>query len=131
MAELSKTDVERLLEKYKGRLDTEFGAPKPTEAGALPPAAVTKEYLEFLEELRPKHMGWYEKACNFCAKLLKMKVKKQRYDRLQEEIDVCHLNITPEGVETLSLLGPLAYMMVGAFLSFVLFTISLKYSSCF
>lgn len=115
-------DVEKLLAKYEGRIQTQFkGGKQEAAVTALPPATVTKEYEEFLEELRPGHMGLYEKACNFCAKLMKLKVKKERYAQLREQIDICHLNVTPEGIEAFSLLGPLVYMIPGAFVSFVIF----------
>jgi len=125
MAEITKKDVEKLLEKYEGRLQTQLGPKvKPAADTTMPSAAVTKEYLEFLKELRPAHMNFYENACNYCAKLLKMKVNKKRFEELQEQIEITHLNITPEGVDAFSLLGPLAYMLTGAFLSFVLFNSS-------
>jgi len=119
---MGKEEVEKLLSKYEGRLQTQMkGGTEVEGAAALPQAVVSKEYLEFLEELKPNHFGWYEKACNFCAKFLKMKVKKERYEQLKEQIDICHLNITPEGIEALAMLGPLTYLLTGAFLSFVVF----------
>ena len=126
MAEVTKKEVDKLLAKYEGRLQAQIGGGKKQEASltGLPPATTSKEYEEFLEELRPAHVGYYEKACNFCGKLMKMKVSKKRYAQLKEEIEISHLNVTPEGIEALSLLGPLAYIMIGAFLSFVLFNSS-------
>jgi len=123
-SEITKDDVERLLAKYEGKLGTQLQGGVTEETASMPQAAMSKEYLEFMDELRPNHINWYEKACNFCANLLKTKVKKERYDTLMEQIDICHLNTTPEGIEALSLLGPLAYILVGAFLSFVLFNSS-------
>ncbi len=112
MAELTKKDVEQLLTRYAKRLSKEFEEqPQPT----------SKEYLEFIAENMPKAMNWYEKLCNFSARIFKMSLSPARRKELEEHIKICHLNIPAEGVDTFAILAPLTYAVIGAFVSFVLF----------
>lgn len=129
MPEFSKEEVERLLQKYKSKVAAEMqtqqvvaspgtkdNSPDSVSAGVIR----TREYSEFKAEYMPKHMSIYEKLCNGFEKILKIAPDKKKTSALQESIDICHLNITPTGVYTFSLLGPLIIAMLGFFISFIL-----------
>ena len=47
----------------------------------------SREYKEFKDEYMPKHMGWYEKACNYFEGIVKLAPdpKKQQYCKLQSQ----------------------------------------------
>lgn len=113
MAELTKKDVEQLLKRYAKRLSVEFEEEQPQ--------LTSKEYLEFIAENMPKAMSWYEKLCNFSARIFKMSLSPARRKELEEHIKICHLNIPAEGVDTFAILAPLTYAVIGAFFSFVIF----------
>ena len=115
---MEKKDYEDLLEKYKSRIKEEFGesATKTTTS-----KFDTTEYLEFKKELFPTHYSWYEKACNYSGNLLKMSVDAKQKEKLQKDLDVCHLNTTPSGVISFSILLPVAVMFLGALISFAVF----------
>lgn len=113
MAELTKKDVEQLLKRYAKRLSTEFEEEQPQ--------VTSKEYLEFIAENMPKAMSWYEKLCNFSARIFKMSLSPARRKELEDHIKICHLNIPAEGADTFAILAPLTYAVIGAFFSFVIF----------
>ena len=110
MEPISKQD---LVARYKEKLQSELGLSKlgPSER------TFTREYKTFKSEAMPRHLTIYEKACNFCGKLLKIKVKQEKAAQLQESIDICHLNITPSGTIALSYLLPSAILLFGVVFS--------------
>ncbi len=112
----NQTDVKDLVARYKQKLQSEL------ELKELGPSerTFTREYKQFKKEAMPKHMTLYEKACNFCAKILKIKVKPEKAEKIQESINICHLNITPGGVQALAYLLPLAVMILGATFSILI-----------
>ncbi len=105
-----------LLEKYKKKLEQELGGP-----GAKEPVIRTKEYQEFRKEILPGHLNTYEKLCNLSEKILKVKPDPKRGAELQEAIATCHLNVTPAGTTSFSLLFPILFGLFGALVSFVAF----------
>ncbi|MBW2985040.1 hypothetical protein KY313_00080 [Candidatus Woesearchaeota archaeon] len=104
-----------LLDKYKRKIELEMGGEVKPSTGV-----VSREYSQFKKEMLPAQFGFYERACNFSESLMKIAPKKDAIVDLEESIDVCHLNITPTGVMSLSILGPLAFIIVGSLISFTL-----------
>ena len=104
-----------LLDKYKRKIESEMGGePKPNIG------IVSREYSQFKKEMLPAQFGLYEKACNFSEGIFKISPKKESIQGIEESIEVCHLNITPTGVMSLSILGPLAFIIIGSLVSFIL-----------
>ena len=118
MPEITKAEMEKLLAKYKTQIETEL-TPADEEIQSVG-VIRTREYKEFKKEYLPKHMSWYEKACNQAEKLFKITPDKKKAALLQESIDISHLEITPTGAYTLSLMFPAAYIILGVFISYVL-----------
>ena len=116
-SEIDKQKLLNLMEIYKKNLEKELGA-KVDEA---PQTQTTKEYKEFKAEFLPKHMGLYEKLCNFSEKTLKIKPDQKNASALQEAIGIIHLNITPTGATSFSILVPILGAVFGALLSFLVF----------
>ena len=104
-----------LVAKYRQKLQAEL------ELSELGPSerTFTREYKTFKQEAMPPHMTLYEKACNFCGRLLKVKVKPDKAARIQESIDICHLAITPSGVLALAYILPLVVMVLGVLASLI------------
>ena len=109
---------QELVEKYKKRLKEQLEVKATKGSGEL----FSREYQTFREEVLPTEMGLFEKACNFSERLIKIKAKPDKAAKMQNAINSCHLQITPSGVMALSLLLPVAVMLLGLLVSFVLFS---------
>ncbi|MCX8146939.1 MAG: hypothetical protein N3D84_00535 [Candidatus Woesearchaeota archaeon] len=119
MAKIEKEEIEEIMVKYKERLSTELKA--PLKESAEMKVIESREYQEFREEALPKPMTLYEKLCNFSEGILKMSPDKKKVPEYEEAIRICHLNVTPTGVASFSVLAPLALIVVGSLISFMIF----------
>lgn len=118
MPEISKEEMEKLLAKYKTKLEVNL-TPEDEELQSIG-VIRSRNYTDFKKEYLPKSMSWYEKACNQAEKLFKIVPDKKKADKLQESIEVCHINVTPAGTYTLALIAPMAYIVLGVLISFIL-----------
>jgi hypothetical protein len=116
--EISKEEMEQLLAKYKTKLEVTL-TPEDEEVQSIG-VIRSRAYKEFKQEYLPKHMSWYEKACQQSEKIFKITPDPKKAKALQESINVCHLNVTPTGAYSFSILFPAAYIMVGVLVSFLL-----------
>jgi len=112
---MEEKEYQDLLEKYKAKVKEEFGgvSKKPTKVSS-------KEYTEFKKELYPTNFSLYEKACNFSEKILKIKADPKKSIRTQKNIEACHLNITPSGIISFSLLGTISSIVISSIIAFML-----------
>ncbi len=115
---MEKKDYEDLLVKYKERINEEFGE---SSTKTTTTKFNTSEYIDFKNELFPTHYSWYEKACNYCGNLLQMSVSGKQKEQLQQDLDTCHLNTTPSGVVSLSILLPVSIMVFGSLIALAIF----------
>src|SRR3989344_1178264 len=113
---MQEEDYKKLIEKYKSKVREEFGD-NPT----ISPRVTSIEYSEFKDELYPTHYSIYEKLCNFSEKVLRLKADPKKAEIMQKDIEACHLNATPSGVISLSILLPLIVIFVGSLVSFAIF----------
>lgn len=104
--------MKRYQEKIKSQLETKKSSSEPT---------TTKEYMDFKKDYLPKHMTWYERMCGLSERILKIRPDKKKEAALQESINICHLNITPTGVISFSILGPLVAMLFGSLFTYLIF----------
>ncbi|MDP7323830.1 MAG: hypothetical protein QF632_03655 [Candidatus Woesearchaeota archaeon] len=116
MADIKKEEYESLLAKYKSKVEEELGGSVNT-----PRQIVTKEYQQFRKEFISTHMSIYEQACNLSEQLLKVAPDKKKEADLKEALGTCHLNVTPVGVVSFSLLAPILLILIGSLVSFVAF----------
>ena len=110
-------EYRELLEKYKARISKEFGK----NAVNAPTKIDSRVYSEFKKELYPTHYSLYEKACNYSEGLLKLKADPKKAVKIQKDLDICHLNVTPAGVMAFSFLLPLFVIIFGALIAFAIF----------
>ncbi|RMF05118.1 hypothetical protein D6764_05525 [Candidatus Woesearchaeota archaeon] len=124
--------MKKLLSKYQSKINKELNLPQ--EAQQESPAKISsQEYLEFKEAYLPKHLSIYEQLCNMSEKILKVAPPKPLEKDIKESIEICHLNITPEGATSLAYVGPLVVTLFGLFFSlfilnslfFMLFSVTL------
>jgi hypothetical protein len=98
-----------LMAKYKRRLSEQLDVQGSAGSAQL----YSREYQIFRKEILPPHMTAYEKLCNFCEKLLKMKVKPEKAAVIQDMINTAHLQTTPAGVLAASIVVPVAFLFFG------------------
>lgn len=106
---------EDFLRKYQKRIESEITG-KINDDGSVQ----STEYHQFRKEMIPPHFSWYEKACNFSEGILKIPPPAEKVQEFKEAIDSCHLQITPTGAMSFSILGPLAIILAGSLVSFIL-----------
>jgi len=107
---LSKEDI---IKKYKEKLEEELGR------SVISPVT-SREYKQFKKEMMSKKLSIYEKLCNISEKILKIKPDKKKREILQESIDICHLEIKPEGAVSFSVLIPLFSFIFLSLLAYAL-----------
>jgi len=117
MADIRKEEIRNLFEKYKERVEKELGA----EVEEAPSRIMSREYGEFRKEFLSPRLNTYERLCNTCEKFFKIKPDKKKEEALKESISVCHLNITPSGVTSFSILAPLLLIIFGSLITFMIF----------
>ncbi len=108
-------EYQQLIEKYKARIAEEFG-----KNASAPTKITSKEYTEFKEEIFPAHFSAYEKLCNFSGNLLKLKVDEAKAAKVQKDLDLCHLNVTPSGVTSFAILAAILTIVLGGVLGLML-----------
>ena len=110
-----KQKMQDLIESYKRGIEKELGA------RTYQSKAVSREYMQFKKEAMPRHLTLYEKLCNLSEKILKIKPNKKKEEAIKGDISIAHLNITPSGVVSLSLLAPILIMLFGSLFSYFIF----------
>ncbi|MBW3017216.1 hypothetical protein KY316_02495 [Candidatus Woesearchaeota archaeon] len=103
----------KYLEKIEKQLEEERAAEQASEA------SITSEYKQFKTELFPKHLNLYEKGCNISEKLLKIKPDKKKELLYIEAINTTHLDITPSGIVSFSILFPLLFAVIFGLFGFI------------
>ncbi len=103
-------NVKDLKNKYKRELEFKLDV----STSDLKPIR-TRNYTQFKDELKPKKVDFYEKMCNFFESLVKFSPSPKAREKLLEDITIAHLNITPEGVYSLSYLLPFALLLFTIF----------------
>ncbi|MBW2995078.1 hypothetical protein KY312_01895, partial [Candidatus Woesearchaeota archaeon] len=106
--ELKKSYKEKIEKELKGKVEEEV-----TEE------YLTSEYLQFKKEIVPAHFTLYEKGCNLAQKILRIKPDPKKEVQYQEDINTCHLNITPSGVVSFSILFPIFIAVLGGVLGYL------------
>jgi hypothetical protein len=101
---------EELRRLYKEKIEKEL---KGDEETGVSEEYLTSEYLQFKKELFPTRFSLYEKGCNWAEKILRISPDPKRKAQYQEDINTCHLNVTPSGVVSFSLLFPILVAVVG------------------
>jgi len=115
-------EIKELLQKYKQKLDLQLGTKHISkETAEEPKRGFTNEYLQFKKEYMPPHLTIYEKLCNASEKIFKIKPDKKKEPLIQESINICHLNVTPTGVISLSFLAPIIVIILGLMISYFVF----------
>ncbi len=118
-------EIKDLIKKYQKRISSQIGSKQPIDS------LESIEYGQFKKEMMPQHMSLYEKACNFSEKIVKISPGKKDLPVLEENIKVAHLNVTPTGVMSFSVLGPIILMIIGSLAGYLFTALFLPEPSLF
>ena len=113
-------EIAGVLERAKQQLNDEAAVSTVEEEVEPQGPAVSREYSEFKKDYLPKQFSFYEKACNFAERIVKINPPQEKIAELQKQIEICHVNATPTGVYSLAFLAPVAIALVGALLGYLL-----------
>ncbi len=118
-------DFNDIVEKYKQKLEMELNGKKGLNSVSSDSFSYSKkirsiEYQKFRSEILPDHFSKYEKLCNLSEKILKVKPDKKKEAEYAEAIEATHLNITPTGAASLSMLVPIVFSLAGLIVSVAL-----------
>ena len=120
--EVEPDKYDYIMQKYRQKLSQNLQMQK----GSMPDDAASAkntnsaEYEQFKREYLPPHMTLYEKLCGWSETVMKIKPDEKKEAHLQEAINICHLNITPTGATSFSILFPLLVITFGSILGYLL-----------
>ena len=117
MPEFTNEEIHELYEKYKERLNQQF----EVHLERAPKVVYSREYQQFKQESLPAHFTIYEQLCNMSERILRISTGQKTVEELQESITIIHLNITPQGAISFSVLLPFVIMFLGALFSLMVF----------
>ncbi len=125
---ISDDELKKLKAKYKERINKAI-KPKVEEEVKKQKLDFPQEeetvksmaYEDFMKENMPSHLSLYEKLCGIAEKSLKLKPNKKKEALLRKAIDSAHLNITPSGAVSFSILYPIMLILIGSIFSLLLF----------
>ncbi|HIQ50123.1 MAG TPA: hypothetical protein EYH56_02925 [Nanoarchaeota archaeon] len=95
---LKRERIKKILEELRPKIDIEEYIPK-TDLRFK-----TRDYSQFIKEIRREPRTFYEKLCWKAEKILRIKPDKKTKEKLESEIKTAYLDVTPEGVVSLTFL---------------------------
>ncbi|MBU0637065.1 MAG: hypothetical protein KKF89_00080, partial [Nanoarchaeota archaeon] len=107
--------VDNIKKKYQTKINSEL----KQEHNILEPIT-SNDYNSFKKEYLPKHLSFYEKACNFSEKIFNIKADKPKIPQYQEAIDICHLNISPTGAASFPIAVFMFFLLLGLFMGVII-----------
>jgi len=106
-----------LVAKYKQKLSAQLEVQATAGSGQI----FSREYQIFRKEILPPSLTIFEKVCNFCGKLLKLKIKPELYAKLKDALAVGHLQIAPEAITAASVVLPISFILLSIVFSLLIF----------
>ena len=105
----TKKAVRDVLKKYEKKLaeSSEFYEFEPSRE------AFSREYEIFREEALSNKITFYEGLCSKAEKIIKVRVKPEIRKELDDAMDIAHLNLTPEGANSFSVLFAIILSLLG------------------
>jgi hypothetical protein len=96
MVELTSEQRKEIFLKYKEKIEEEIGQPASIKEG--PEVSYSEAYQIFRQEQIGLGHTLFERACNWSASVLKLKLKATDVEKLQPSLEMAHIRTTPEGV---------------------------------
>ncbi len=112
---LSEEELRELFDKYKSKLKGQIDLDESSEH------LTSSQYNQFKMDLVKTKKTWYEKACSWSESILKLSPDAETARKLKEMAYITHMNVTPEGVMSFSVLVPMFVFVFFGILSFLIF----------
>jgi len=109
-------DKEKFMKSFESKLKSQLGAKALSNlSGNLSSGdddlGGSSDYETFRGEKMPQLSSFYESACNFAEKILNLKPDKKTAKKFERSIVAAHLNVTPGGVMSFSVLVSILIVM--------------------
>src|SRR3989344_3632111 len=101
-------DIQNILNKYKGKIKKDLNEIEDYS----PDSKFSQEYMWFRREALTRRVTAYESLCNSSERILNIQPKEKDYAALQRSIEASHLNITPVGAYSFSILTSIVLFIV-------------------
>lgn len=108
-----KVFLKKFEDKLKKKLDKDTLSKLSKGGDDFDDDLNSTDYEQFRSENISKTTSHYEKLCNLCEKFLNIKPDKKTADAMSKDIYLAHLNVTPTGVQSISIVVPLIIIILG------------------
>ncbi len=105
--------IREILSKYKKELSKRISLEAFEH---FPGEKFSKEYSIFRKESMQKSLTRYERWCNSAEKVIKISVSEKDRERVQDAIDICHLNMSVNGAMSFAVLAGIGIIFLGLFI---------------
>jgi len=112
---VSKKRIEELFKKYQGEPAEVIKTKIPDDE----PYILSREYKIFKQEVKPRWVEFYEKACAKAGRILPLKLSEKDEKKLIKTIKLADLDVTPGGVASISFFALLGFVILALF-SFII-----------
>ena len=109
-------NVDEIFAKYGKKIEQEMRTEPFVEKD------FSREYIEFKREMMPQ-LSKYEHWCKSLGNIIKIRISPKDEVRIQKQLNIAHLDITPSQTFGLALFSMLLSFFVGLFLSLAIFFI--------
>ena len=111
---MNKPTTDDILKKYGAKIEEQMGGGGGGVASTATanPEAFSSIYQRFKQNMMPE-LSSYERWCNSLGNLFKVKVAEKDSVKIQKNINIAHLNVTPSHVAVLSIVVFLLTLMGG------------------
>jgi len=110
-------EIQDILAKYKSKLKGNIEEIQDYSSSET----FSQEYQKFRKEALTKRFTTYESLCNTSERILNVQPKEKDYNNLQKSIETAHLNITPTGAYSFSILSSLIIFLLMIFINLISF----------
>ena len=110
-------EIRGILDKYKDKLNENFEGIQDYSSSKT----YSQEYQKFRKEALTKRLTTYERLCNGSSRILNVQPKGKDYETLKKSIETAHLNTTPTGAYSFSILLALLIFFLMIFLNLISF----------
>jgi len=114
---MPKRKIDEILEKYERKLDADVRTEE------VDVRSFSREYEKFKKDMIPE-LSRYENLCKNLGSIIKIKVALKDEQKIQKQIDISHLDVTPSQTLSLAIVAVLSVFFIGALISLGIYLIS-------